>query len=46
MRILLARAECELVYEPFQCIAFWLIRRRDLAERNFDRAAFQMQCYM
>lgn len=44
--ILLARAECELVYEPFQCVAYWLIRRRDLIKRNFDNVAFHMQCDM
>jgi hypothetical protein len=44
--ILLARAGYSFVDAPGRCVAFWLIRRRDLAERKFDNVNLIVQDYM
>jgi hypothetical protein len=44
--ILLARAGYSFVDDPGRCVAFWLIRRRDLVERNFNNVNLIVQAYM
>jgi uncharacterized protein YwqG len=44
--ILLAQADYSFAGDPHECAAYWLIRRRDLAERNFDNVRIYEQSWM
>ncbi|MEU9782190.1 DUF1963 domain-containing protein [Streptomyces phaeochromogenes] len=44
--IMLARADFTFVDTPLSCAASWLIRPRDLAERNFEGVRLDFQSYM